>query len=666
MALVNPQIAMSYRPTTEYQPRNALAEYAQLQSIVGGQRQAELADMQIEDLRRERDVIGQISAAISAKGGPDIKTASLLMMRNPRTSEQGFKIYQALQQQERLDAYERGEGLVPGAAPASAPGAAPGAGVTPSFRIAGKDVPMGTLGTGTFDSADALDIGVVPPQRPPLSAEDKAAVVAGMGPSGLKAGMREYLTELNVGRSTGLNAPQIAAVLRANPDERAALERALPSMKIPGVSAGQVPGFPQLSRDLLSPETRAAQDFNYAPSLPASAFAPAGATNVLAAQQGATPPRNVNQFAAAGATPNIDDLRRRYNLASRAGSPDAAVFLKQIEEALQSSRSSETTRKMRELGIPITEEGFARFSRMSQPQARPRVDVIGVSTSTNAPVFFDEDASQMFTIGTDAAGKQVRVPYTGGINRSTSNVTATATAAGSRLESAEQKGKGELNVKQYGDVATAARLAARTLPAMETQAKILDQGFTTGFGTEVKKAGASVLAALGVKEAEKFATDAQTFLAATQQAVLQKQLEQKGVQTQADADRITQTGAQFGNTVAANKFIIDVAKAQLQRDIAQRNFYDDWWSNKKTYEGAENAWYAGEGGKSLFERPELKKYLTPSGAAAAQIPAGAPAAAAPAQAIPQTAIDRLKAGQGTDAQFDAIFGAGAAKRVRGQ
>jgi hypothetical protein len=223
----------------------------------------------------------------------------------------------------------------------------------------------------------------------------------------------------------------------------------------------------------------------------------------------------------------------------------------------------------------------------------------------------------MFTIGTDAAGKQVRVPYTGGINRSTSNVTATATAAGSRLESAEQKGKGELNVKQYGDVATAARLAARTLPAMETQAKILDQGFTTGFGTEVKKAGASVLAALGVKEAEKFATDAQTFLAATQQAVLQKQLEQKGVQTQADADRITQTGAQFGNTVAANRFIIDVAKAQLQRDIAQRNFYDDWWSNKKTYEGAENAWYAGEGGKSLFDRPELKKYLTPPGAGAA-------------------------------------------------
>jgi hypothetical protein len=39
--------------------------------------------------------------------------------------------------------------------------------------------------------------------------------------------------------------------------------------------------------------------------------------------------------------------------------------------------------------------------------------------------------------------------------------------------------------------------------------------------------------------------------------------------------------------------------------------------------------------------------------------------AAPAPAIPQGAIDALKAGKGTDAQFDAIFGAGAAKRARG-
>ena len=62
--------------------------------------------------------------------------------------------------------------------------------------------------------------------------------------------------------------------------------------------------------------------------------------------------------------------------------------------------------------------------------------------------------------------------------------------------------------------------------------------------------------------------------------------------------------------------------------------------------------------KPVFQRP------APS--AANQIPGNAPApAAAPASAIPQGAIDRLKAGGGTDAQFDAIFGPGAAKRARG-
>ncbi len=177
-------------------------------------------------------------------------------------------------------------------------------------------------------------------------------------------------------------------------------------------------------------------------------------------------------------------------------------------------------------------------------------------------------------------------------------------------ERAEKGARGKLLVEQYQDVSKAASLAAKTLPAVETQERVLDSGFKTGFGTEVQKAGASVLAALGVPEAAKYATSAQTFLAATQQAVLQRQLEQKGPQTEADAQRITQTGAQLGNTPEANRFIISVAKAQLKRDIAQRNFYDKWWKDKGTYDGAEDAWFSGDGGKSLFDRPELKQYAT--------------------------------------------------------
>lgn len=189
-------------------------------------------------------------------------------------------------------------------------------------------------------------------------------------------------------------------------------------------------------------------------------------------------------------------------------------------------------------------------------------------------------------------------------------------------EKSEQSGRGTLLVEQYKDVSKAAKNAVSTLPALETQAAILDAGFKTGFGTDTQKVGASLLGALGVPEAAKFATDSQKFLGAAQQAVLQKQLEQKGPQTESDAQRISQTGAQLGNTVEANRFMIDVAKSQLKRDIEQRNFYDGWWKKNKTYDGAEDAWFNGEGGKSLFDRPELKAYKQSTAA-----PVAAPAAA---------------------------------------
>lgn len=188
-------------------------------------------------------------------------------------------------------------------------------------------------------------------------------------------------------------------------------------------------------------------------------------------------------------------------------------------------------------------------------------------------------------------------------------------------EKAEKGERGKLLVEQYKDVAKAAKNAVNTLPALETQAAILDAGFKTGFGTETQKVGASLLSALGVPEATKYAADSEKFLSAANQAILQKQLEQKGTQTAADAERISQTGAQLGNTVKGNRFMIDVATSQLKRDVEQRNFYDAWWKKNDTYDGAEDAWFGGEGGKSLFERPGLKKYATP-----AQAP-GKPAAA---------------------------------------
>jgi hypothetical protein len=209
-------------------------------------------------------------------------------------------------------------------------------------------------------------------------------------------------------------------------------------------------------------------------------------------------------------------------------------------------------------------------------------------------------------------------------------------------EKAEAGEFGKLLVGQFDAISKQASVAARTLPSIEANLATLNKGLDTGFGTDAKAAGARVLAALGVKDAEKFATDTQTFQSNAISAVLQKQLEQKGPQTESDARRIEQIGVELGKTKGANRFILDLAKEQLNRDIEQRNFYTEWKKGpgKGSFNGAEDAWFAGEGGKSLFDRPALKKYAVGAASPAAQIPGGRPApvpAAAPIYARnPQT------------------------------
>ena len=101
-----------------------MAEYAQMQQIEGGQRQAEIADMQLEELRRDRDTLNQIQAAIVAKGGPaDLGAAADAMIKSPKYLEQGLRIKETLRKQELLNQYESQYGGGAPAMPSSAPGA---------------------------------------------------------------------------------------------------------------------------------------------------------------------------------------------------------------------------------------------------------------------------------------------------------------------------------------------------------------------------------------------------------------------------------------------------------------------------------------------------------------------------------------------------------------
>jgi hypothetical protein len=231
-------------------------------------------------------------------------------------------------------------------------------------------------------------------------------------------------------------------------------------------------------------------------------------------------------------------------------------------------------------------------------------------------------------------------------------------------EKAEAGEFGKFLVKDYENISKRAEVAQKSLSAIDANLNILNKGFETGFGTETKAAAAKVLSALGVEKANTFATNAQVFEAKAAEAILETLRQQVGPQTDADAKRVTLTGAQLANTTNSNKFLLDVAKATNKREIEQRNFYNKWRKINGSFDGAEEAWIAGEGGKSIFDRPELKKYVSPT-SSAAQIPTTNASVAPATRTIPPAAVQKLLSGQGTDAQFDAIFGAGAAKRVRG-
>jgi hypothetical protein len=257
-------------------------------------------------------------------------------------------------------------------------------------------------------------------------------------------------------------------------------------------------------------------------------------------------------------------------------------------------------------------------------RTKEKINVIGVAKGTGNPVYLDSISDEQYIYVADANGKQKRKLYSGPVDRSTSNVTARAKANAKLppLEGAEQKGKGELNVKQYAAIAESAAQGRKTLPALEKAASVLNQGFDTGWLTDTKVQAARVLGALGVKDAENYATSGQTFLAQGRQILLQRQLEQKGAQSEGDAARMEQTFVQLGNTSAANKFLVAAAKAQIKQVTEQQKFYSGWWTKNKTYEGAEDAWVSGEGGKSIFDYPEMKMYATSSAGNAPPPPPG--------------------------------------------
>ena len=94
MALVNPNIAMGYR-ALELPQQNALVDYAAVQQIQSNRRQGEVADMQLEKMKRDEASISTMMKAITDKGGPP---DPMIKSGVPHFMDIGLKLQERVQQ----------------------------------------------------------------------------------------------------------------------------------------------------------------------------------------------------------------------------------------------------------------------------------------------------------------------------------------------------------------------------------------------------------------------------------------------------------------------------------------------------------------------------------------------------------------------------------------
>lgn len=270
-----------------------------------------------------------------------------------------------------------------------------------------------------------------------------------------------------------------------------------------------------------------------------------------------------------------------------------------VEQSLSALRNAVQTNTLPDF-LKRSQLGAAEFIKANAPKF----------TEVNAGGYgFTRQISGLGGRATEVPGSRYNI--TRSPNAQTTNIMLPG------LPKKEQEDKGSLNVEIYRGIRDAAIRGRKALAPIDTALGVLDTGFTTGVGTDTKRKITGVLSALGIPEAEEYANDATRFNAAVKEAVLARQIEQKGPQTDQDSIRIEQASAGLGNPTDANRFLLTLAKAQIKRDNAQHRFFDDWWRTNKTYEGAEEAWYNGEGGKSIFADPALAKYAPKEEQAAA-------------------------------------------------
>ena len=201
--------------------------------------------------------------------------------------------------------------------------------------------------------------------------------------------------------------------------------------------------------------------------------------------------------------------------------------------------------------------------------------------------------------------------------------------------------------KKILDSKTAAEDAAQILQTNDVGRALLKSGAITGKGADFLVGLNAGLKQAGIDFGYADAAANSQAYGAAMAANTGKLIKQFGAGTAiSDADRA------YSIKAAAGEITMDETAIRKVLDINDRAARNVILNHNKSVKGIKT---------NIPLEVEMPMAVVPQPSGASKIPGSATVATPP----PQAAIDMLKAGRGTDAQFDEMFGAGAAKRARG-
>ena len=215
------------------------------------------------------------------------------------------------------------------------------------------------------------------------------------------------------------------------------------------------------------------------------------------ARQAQSEMAQTQQRRAAAAASTAQASRER----SQAIPPDIQVAneIATLEDALGQIENipdgPERTRAKNLLNTRISE--LRRLTSKGEKAVAANIKEIGVAETTREPVYLDVNNDLQFIYKKDDSGKQVRVPFTGGVDRATAT-SKTQVTVDAKGEAAFVTELGKLDAKKVNEAFTTRENAVSTINSLNKLAQLPDNELITGQFATGRVGATNLLATLGL------------------------------------------------------------------------------------------------------------------------------------------------------------------------